>query len=730
MHAFLGYTFSGLITASIYAVAASGLVLTYTTTGVFNFAHGAIGMVAAFAYWDLRFGWNLPAPIALIVTLFVLAPIFGAFIEVVIMRNLQGTSETTKLVATLSLLVALLGLSLWIWDPNKARPIRSFWQGNAVSILGVRLSWHECCAFLIAIAVAIGLRLLLYRTRIGVSMRAAVDDRPLAQLNGARPDAASMLAWAIGCSLAALSGILISPTLLLSALPLTLLIVNAYAAAMFGRLRSLPMTFVGALVLGLAADYSRGYIINKVPSNFTPYLTGLVASVPIILLFIILLVLPGTRLRGHGVHRTRENLPKPTWSGTAFFAAAMVVGAAMMTLVIGRADLNNVNRMWGLAIIALSMVPLIGYAGQISLCQLSFGAIGAVVMAHLGGVHGNPLALLLGGVVAAAVGALIALPALRLSGIYLALATAAFAVMLDRWIWLLPKFTIFHHSFDIFQQGSLTISRVGVFGYQADSDRAYFIFGAIMFGVFALLVAWIRRSGFGHRLLAMKDSPAACATLGLNLTFTKVAVFAISAFIAGIGGAIYGGALRVADSSQTFDFFTGLSILLVMVIAGIGSLGAAFSTGFFLGAPILANLFPSLKQLQTVLVGFAGIGLGQNPNGFIQKDIRPRYNVMVREPLSIVALVVAMIITWLLRTTGIIANYPFAIIELALLALGPQLGEYLARRRRAPEEIEPGVTPLEWVGITEPFTADRVAEMDRALGLGDGEAVAHAERAG
>jgi branched-chain amino acid transport system permease protein len=269
-----------------------------------------------------------------------------------------------------------------------------------------------------------------------------------------------------------------------------------------------------------------------------------------------------------------------------------------------------------------------------------------------------------------------------------------------------------------------------VFGYQADSDRAYFIFGAIMFGVFALLVAWIRRSGFGHRLLAMKDSPAACATLGLNLTFTKVAVFAISAFIAGIGGAIYGGALRVADSSQTFDFFTGLSILLVMVIAGIGSMGAAFSTGFFLGAPILANLFPSLKQLQTVLVGFAGIGLGQNPNGFIQKDIRPRYNVMVREPLSIVALVVAMIITWLLRTTGIIANYPFAIIELALLALGPQLGEYLARRRRAPEEIEPGVTPLEWVGITEPFTADRVAEMDRALGLGDGEAVAHAERAG
>jgi branched-chain amino acid transport system permease protein len=78
LHAFLGYTFSGLITASIYAVAASGLVLTYTTTGVFNFAHGATGMVAAFAYWDMRFGWGWPAPICLLITLLILGPGLGA----------------------------------------------------------------------------------------------------------------------------------------------------------------------------------------------------------------------------------------------------------------------------------------------------------------------------------------------------------------------------------------------------------------------------------------------------------------------------------------------------------------------------------------------------------------------------------------------------------------------------------------------------------------------------
>jgi branched-subunit amino acid ABC-type transport system permease component len=118
---FVNYTFSGLTTAAIFAIAASGLVLLYTTTGVFNFAHGAMGMVAAFTYWEMRFGWHWPAPIALIVCLLILAPAFGVLLEIGIMRRLEGTSETTKLVVTLSLLLGLLGLALWVWDPSWPR---------------------------------------------------------------------------------------------------------------------------------------------------------------------------------------------------------------------------------------------------------------------------------------------------------------------------------------------------------------------------------------------------------------------------------------------------------------------------------------------------------------------------------------------------------------------------------------------------------------------------------
>src|SRR3954453_8910068 len=118
METFQAFVITALSTAGIYADGASGLVLTYTTTGIFNFAHGAIGMMGAFLYWQLRFEWGWPAPVALAVVLLAAAPAFGVFLEVVIMRNLQGTSEATRLVVSISLLAALIGLANWIWAPD------------------------------------------------------------------------------------------------------------------------------------------------------------------------------------------------------------------------------------------------------------------------------------------------------------------------------------------------------------------------------------------------------------------------------------------------------------------------------------------------------------------------------------------------------------------------------------------------------------------------------------
>jgi branched-chain amino acid transport system permease protein len=711
---FVNYTLSGLSTSAIYALAATGLVLTYTTTGTFNFAHGATGMLAAFAYWQLRFGWHWPAPVALIVVLLILAPLFGALVELLVMRRLQGTPEATRLVVTISLLVAILGAALWIWNPNAPRPVRSFFSGHNINLAGVHISFHDTTSMVLAILVAIGLRLFLYRSRIGVAMRAAVDDRSLARLTGARPDTGAMLAWAIGASLAALAGILISPTLNVSAVPLTLLIVNAYAAAMIGRLRSLPWTFGGAVILGLTNEYLPDYL--KQTGVGGRYLDGMYLAVPAIMLFVVLLILPNPRLAVSNVARGREVVPRPTWMGTVAFGGVVMVGAAMTASVVGRSDLETISTIFGIAIIGLSLVPLIGFAGQVSLCQFSFAGIGAVVMAHMG-AGGNPLGLLGAAVVAGAVGALIALPALRLSGIYLALATAAFAVIMDRWIFVFPKFSVFGHQFDLFQEGSLTVPRPRVGSVGFEGQRAEFVLLAGAFTFCALIVVWIRRSNFGSRLLAMKDSPPACATLGLNLTRTKLAVFALSAAMAGFGGALYGGALRVPDAGQ-FDFFTALPVLLIMVVCGIGVVGGALACGILLGAPVLGNLFPGLPELQVVLAGLAGIGLARTPNGFVIA-LRARFERLARLPYA-ASLAAALIVVWLLRVSHIISNWPYVITTAVIVIAAPMVASLVDRSVAAAGgavSTTPDAVPLEWAGITRPFTHDDLARTESVLAL-------------
>ena len=434
MHEFLEYTASGLATSSIYAIAASGLVLTYATTGIFNFAYGAIGMIAAFAYWQLTYGWGWPAPVALVICLVLLGPLFGALLDLLIMRRLEGAPEATRLVVTISLMVALLGLSLWIWSPEVGRQMYPFFRNDSISIAGVGVSAQEVICIAVAVVLAIGLRFFMYSTRLGIALRAGVDDRGLVRLNGGNPDRGSLIAWAIGVSLAALSGILIAPTVSLSAVPLTLLIVNAYAAAVFGKLRSIPLTFVGALILGMAGEYIPDYIQS---SSANQYLQGMYLSIPVIILFIVLLVMPHAHLQGHVVARGREIVPRPTRAGAAFFAVAVVAAAAMVGSVMNSGDLKVSVGLFGLAIIGLSIVPLLGFAGQVSLCQLTLGGIGAIVMGHLG-TNGNPLGLLAAALITGAVGVVISLPALRLSGIYFALATAAFAVAMDQWVFSTP----------------------------------------------------------------------------------------------------------------------------------------------------------------------------------------------------------------------------------------------------------------------------------------------------
>jgi branched-chain amino acid transport system permease protein len=606
---FIRLTIFGLVAAAIYFVAASGLVLTYTTSGIFNFAHGAIGMVAAFVYWELRFnpdGPVLPTPLALFLVLGVFAPLFGVLVERVLIRNLQGASLATTLVVTVGMLAALIGLAQTFWPPE-SRVVRGFFEPDDVKILGVNVTWHRIITVLIAVGVAVGLRVLLYRTRIGVAMRAVVDNRTLAGLNGAQAHRVSALSWAIGSSLAALGGILLAPALGLEIIALTLLVVNAYAAAMVGRLRSLPLTVVGAVILGLLVQYVPNYLPKVFADDTLPdWLTGINNSLPILMLFVVLLLLPEERLGGWQARAARR-IRVPSLAQSLLGGAALVATAVVVSGFLSDRNLGRVGQGLALGVIVLSLVPLTGYAGQISLAQMTLAGVGAFVMAKVA-AEGSPIGLLAATLIAGAVGGIIALPALRLRGLYLALSTLAIAVLADN---------MFFPQRRVFFTGSLEVSRLDLGFIDFDSDRSYFVLLAVAYALVAVFVLTLRRGQFGRRLLAMKDSPAACATLGLNLTRTKFTVFAVSAALAGLGGALYGG-LRVSVSGDDFEMVQGLPILLLAVLGGIATASGALVGGlFFALITIISQEYESFDWLVLVAPGLVGLTLGRNPDGVV-----------------------------------------------------------------------------------------------------------------
>jgi branched-chain amino acid transport system permease protein len=616
---FLTFTVIGIVLGSTYAIAASGLVLTYATSNVFNFAHGAVGMVMTFLYWELYVHQGWPLWLSIVTVLLVVAPTFGLVMERLVMRRLTTADVTTSLVVTVGLLVALIGFAEQQWPPA-GRTVDQWFVGHAVSFGLVRVTAQQFITMGVALAVALGLYVLLNRTRIGTAMRAVVDNRELLALHGARPNLLSGLAWALGSSLAALAGILLAPSLSFDYTILTFLVVNAYAAAMVGRLKSLPKTFAGAIVLGLLINYGQWAYIS-LPSGLVTDSKGLIYgiknSLPTIFLLVVMLLLPQEKLRVGRIAGTK--LPRiPSWRATAIWSVLLVVGAFLLTSNMGDANNSRFGQTMCLPLIMLSLVLLVGYGGDVSLCQLSFVGVGALVAARgfsipgTGiGFHGQVslLSLVTAFLLTATVGVLVALPALRLRGLYIGLGTLAIASAMDH--------TVFESKLVGFgAQGST--ANVGRPSF-LQTERSFAMAVVVAFVVLGWVVLSIRRGKYGRILLATRDSQAACATLGFSTTMTRIAVFAASAGLAGVAGVMFAG-MRHTVGTLDFFFFQNLPLLLFAVVFGVTSITGVLAGGFAYGCVttgFLISTSPTLLNIAYIVL-FVGIRLlVGNPNGLV-----------------------------------------------------------------------------------------------------------------
>lgn len=566
---FLVTTYIGLFLGALWAMYATGLVVVYTTTGVFNFAQGAIGVFAAFFYWELHVNRGWHSLLALFVVVGLFAPALGVVLDIVIMRRLRTASLVVQLMVTVAIMVLLLSVVGDIWEADTPRRVPYlFGINNGIDLGPSQLPWHRLIVFVVAIAIAVSMRFLLRRTRIGTAMRAVVDNRELAALNGARPNVVSSTSWALGSMLGALGGILIAPELGLDPATLNNVVIIAFAAAAFGALKNLPMAVIGAMLIGLLRAHTGAWL------DFGPDFRFAHLSIAPLLLLFVVIALPQARLEvGRLAHHLRRHERYTNWWEGLFGCGVVILLAVMFSggwLDFGGWDpgswgsreLNSANEAMALALIGLSLVPLIGWAGQINFAPLAFAGFGAFVYLKLAGDSGNGYWILVVGLLCAPLGALVALPAARLRGLYLALMTMAFAQAMSLIFfphpWVMP----------IIGTGR-QFPHIELFGVTFDDRRGFFLMMVSVFAIFVYALVLLRRSRYGRRWMAINDSQAAAATLGVPVVWTKVVVYAVSASMAGIAGVFWATVSGNVDSVQGFDLLIGFNIVLLVAAAGV-----------------------------------------------------------------------------------------------------------------------------------------------------------------
>ena len=317
MSDFLPFVVIGISVGAIYGLAGTGLVLTYKTSGIFNFAYGALATVSVFVFHWLHYQHGLAWPLAAVICVFVLGPAMGILLEL-LARQLMTVDHTLQIASTIGLVLWVVALG-GIWFQHVTGSFPPFLPTSTVEIGSVNVQWQQIIVVIVSLVATIALYGYLRFTRLGTGMRAVVDDPDLLSLTGSSPIRVRRWAWIIGSSFAALSGLLIAPSLPINALLLTLLVVQAFGAAAIGYFSNLPLTYAGGIAIGIAGALATKYVVD------VPWLAGLPAGLPFIVLFVVLLVTPRAKLAARRFIPPRT-IP-PSWHAPV--RVRVVVGRAL-----------------------------------------------------------------------------------------------------------------------------------------------------------------------------------------------------------------------------------------------------------------------------------------------------------------------------------------------------------------------------------------------------------------
>lgn len=587
MEELLPFIVVGIAGGSSYALLALGLVLTNNSSRILNFAQGEMGAFATFVVASLVTGHDLPWVVALPAGVVVGAGLGLATWWALLSRGARG--KLPPLVGTIGVLSALILVEARYLGGPRAFP--SPITGKGVELLGVIVSPTRMVV-IGAVTVACGALYYLIRfTRVGLLIRAGADDSEAATIVGLRPARIEATAWTLAGVLAAMAGIFlawidqqISPGFLTLALP------RAFAAVIVGGVTSMPGAIVGGLIVGVVESLTRKWF------GATP---GSPELAVFVILFLTLLLRPaglfGRRAQGIASEATESlvslhplvAMPRPPQRvlerlrRRGWRPALAIAVPALLMVAISEQAAYRLSLIPIMAILALSLNSLLASTGQLSLGHVALLGVGAFMTGVAAETWDFPfaLAVLVGALSTGAVALLLGVAALRVRGLYLAVMTLAFAVMLSAFVFPKP----------VFSRGGagLPLDRPALGPLDLGDERVF-----LGFALAALALMWasdrrLLASPIGRAWVALRENEVAAMARGIYGPPLKVAAFVFSGLWAGVAGGLFGYRQGIVVSSS-FPLFLSFSVILYVVIGGIGSrAGVAVATALF----TLASVF-------------------------------------------------------------------------------------------------------------------------------------------
>ncbi len=524
MDFFLVQLLTGLAGASTLFLVSAGLTVIFGVTRVVNFAHGSLYMLGAYIAWSILS--RLPRDpewfvLGVIATALVTA-VIGAVLEAGLLRRLYRAPELLQLLATFGVVLVVQDVALWLWGPVDLALSRPRWLRGVIEVAGLRFPFYD--AVLIAVGpVVLGLLLLLFhRTRWGLLVRAATQDREMVGALGVNQRVLYTSVFALGAGLAGLGGALALPQGSANLHMDLAVVTDAFVVVVVGGMGSLGGAFLAALLIGVLQAF--GIVLFP---KITLVLVFLVMAVVLVLRPHGLLGKPQAAARSE--HEALAPIRPATWQLQLFGLAALTLAYAAPFMV-GPYLLTVLTEAAIAVLFAASLHLMMGPGGMTSFGHAAWFGIGAYVAAFATKALGGDFALglLLAPLGAGAIALLVGGFVVRMSGVYLAMLTLAFAQI----AWAVS-----------FQWVELTGGDNGILGlwprgWAVEPWAMYWLALSLCIGT-TLVLRRVLFAPFGFALRATRDSPLRAAAIGLDADWLRLAAFVIAGAAAGLSGAVF-----------------------------------------------------------------------------------------------------------------------------------------------------------------------------------------------